>query len=43
VSAGSRSWIEDQNRQANAGWIAGFAIIAAVCAVGAVLWFSYHP
>ncbi len=26
-----------------AGWIAGFAVIAAVVAAGGVLWFMYHP
>ena len=27
----------------NAGWIAGTIVIAAVVAVAAVFWFTYHP
>jgi hypothetical protein len=27
----------------NAGWIAGAIVIAIVFAVGATLWFTYHP
>ncbi len=41
--AGSElSSIED-DRGAYAGWIAGGLVILAVLAIGAGLWFHYHP
>jgi hypothetical protein len=33
----------NDGRGENAGWIAGFLVIAAVVAIGAVFWFTYHP
>jgi hypothetical protein len=33
----------ESGRSANAGWIAGALVILGVFAVGAVLWFKYHP
>jgi hypothetical protein len=38
---GGRS--QDADRGAYLGWIIGLAIVAAVMAVGAWLWFSHHP
>jgi hypothetical protein len=35
--------MDDEGGGSNAGWIAGFIVIAVVCAIGAGLWFSYHP
>jgi hypothetical protein len=43
MSTGTASSMDDQGRGANLGWIAGFLVIVAVLAVGAVLWFSFHP
>ncbi len=34
---------DDGRGTSNAGWIAGFIVIAVVLAAGGVLWFSYHP
>ncbi len=31
------------DRNDTAGWLAGFLVILAVLAVGAVLWFTHHP
>jgi len=33
----------ENDRSANAGWIAGALVIVAIMATGAVLWFKYHP
>ena len=43
MGSSASSWMDDQNAGANSGWVAGLLLIAAVCAVGAVLWFRYHP
>jgi hypothetical protein len=33
----------EDDRGAYAGWIAGGLVILAVLAIGAGLWFHYHP
>jgi hypothetical protein len=33
----------ESGRSANAGWTAGALVILGVLAVGAYLWFKYHP
>ena len=35
--------MEGSERGANLGWILGFVVIALVLAIGAGLWFSFHP
>jgi hypothetical protein len=42
MSANSSS-MDGGNSGANAGWIAGFLMIAGVLVFGAILWFTYHP
>ncbi|HTW76902.1 MAG TPA: hypothetical protein VMG14_03960 [Thermoplasmata archaeon] len=43
MSAVTAGRMDAEGRGANNGWIAGFLVILAVLAVGAVLWFSHHP
>jgi hypothetical protein len=43
MSTPTASSMDDQGRGANVGWIAGFLVILATLALGAVLWFSHHP
>jgi len=43
VNASSVSDIDDGQGASNAGWIAGFVIIAVVLAIGGALWFKFHP
>ncbi len=42
MAASSASQLED-DRSAYTGWIAGSLVILAVLAIGAGLWFHYHP
>lgn len=35
--------VGDPEEPSNIGWIAGFVIILGVLAVGAALWFKFHP
>jgi hypothetical protein len=37
------SRMDDEDRGAYIGWLAGGLVIVAVLAVGAGLWFHYHP
>jgi len=37
------SRVDDPEGASYIGWIAGFVVIFAVFAVGAALWFMYHP
>lgn len=37
------SGADDGSGGTNAGWLAGFVVVAVVCVAGAALWFSYHP
>ncbi|MGI0130777.1 MAG: hypothetical protein ACREDE_07320 [Thermoplasmata archaeon] len=41
MSATPDTWADA--RRENAGWLAALLIIAAVVAIGATLWFKYHP
>jgi len=43
VSAAIASPMEPGERGANLGWILGFVTIALVLAIGAGLWFTFHP
>ena len=40
---GSSPAAYDDGRASYAGWIAGAIVTLGVLAVGAALWFTYHP
>jgi hypothetical protein len=42
VSSNRELW-EGSAVEENAGWIAGAVVIGVVFAIGAALWFMYHP
>lgn len=35
--------VQEDAYNPNAGWIAAALIVAAVFAIGAAFWFTYHP
>lgn len=35
--------VQEDHYNPNAGWIAAGLIVAAIFAVGAALWFTFHP
>lgn len=43
MNANSRPAVDEEMGGTNAGWIAGFLVVAVVLAIGGGLWFMYHP